>query len=841
MRITEVALGLEKIWQSRGQNASLMPWHMCALALIVGIWHADSLHWNHALHFDSISNTINALGLGVAGIFLAISWRCQTVWTSAPATRKALYGFITWLLMWLTFGLYLGTPASATIPPTDITCRAMGTVQAAPAPGDPAVQWIVHHWQCDGMEGSGQVKVRMRLNADEWVSRGQQLSVQGKFRHAAPKDTPGTFDASGWMKRHGNHLIFSRHGQVQDAQWVYEPMSFVNDPSPGIRIWVEKQRHLAFRRISEHSPMGILPALSMGVSKPLDEDTRSTFGRLGIAHVLSVSGLHFGIIAMAMIKLLRLVMGRFPWILRRFGSKRPATLLSIPILLLYIFFVGAPISAQRALLMTYLCVTGRLLARKPQTGRTMAFAAIVILITDPMAISDIGFQLSFSAILGLAWVMSHHDIPLRLWLGRRIRHPRRFRIIYGLASTLAITIGTSLSTAPFVIWHFGQLPLLGTFTNLIVIPYISFILLPLAMVAAVLSPWEFASICVARIGGFFETLLVTSMAWIDDHLPMACLEIAPHALIIIVSIGVALALLWRFRPTVPRLWVAGAACLLMVCLLIQNHVNPRFWRRSEDLRITFIAMGQADATLIEFPDGHTMLVDVGSEMGRDYDAGRHHAVPYLRWLGIRRIDTLVITHGDYDHWAGMLSLLKHLEVGEVWFNGRHEPETAYQIQLQETSAHGIPVIDVTQKPMQFRRGDVQITRLWPLNEDMSFFSRNDASIILRLEHGTFSALLMGDTGVIVEEEILSRIQALPTTILKAGHHGSRHSTGEPWLAATRPSHIVFSVGRQNLYKFPHVDTLRRLSETQARALRTDWHGTIRITSNGQKMRIETFH
>lgn len=857
LRATELAFGLEKSWRQRHYDARNTPWHLCFAALIVGILAGDNwgpvkpLDWslNHyALPFVGLL-CISVLCL--AGLFGIWYWRRR--YGASGSSRQLTTFILFWCILWCVSGIFLGCPLMKSTLPVQEPCQIEAEVIAV-IPGMRQITANIHAWTCQNTQNTGNVRVRISMNTSEMqlngtgpvVFKGMVFQTSGWFERYESPDVPGMFDAKAWAHSAGLDGRFRRRGSRTDAGYLYEPFQVIR-AEMGLRAKLETWRRVAYEKLSEASPEGLLPALVLGCSRDISQETRMTFGRLGIAHVLAVSGLHFGLIAIALNFVLTHIFGHIPFVMRRFGKKRAAAAIALPGLAVYLLFVGAPISAQRALLMVAVSTAGRLACRKPERARALCLAGMLILIHEPMAVFSISFQLSFSAVLGIIWGSDFYESELRKRIEETDVSSLRLKLRCSMISTLVMTISTSLTTAPFVIWHFGQLPFMGTLTNLIVIPYVSFILMPLAIIAAVFITVDLPlAVQIVPIAETAEMLLVKFAETADGIIPLNCLEITAHPFICVLSACTAVSILYHFRFKPWRILCALFVIIAMTVCLILSQVQPRFWTKPDDMRITFVAMGQADATLIEFPNGHVMLIDAGSESGREQNNAEIRLLPYLRHLGIRHIDTLVLTHSDYDHVAGVRPALSQVTVGQIWHNGfapKSEPNFWQNLLPEYTHL----MHDVSQLPAHHHIDTTSIEILWPRQnstqvlESRNALNSNEMSIVMKLNYGQFSALFMGDAGVPVEQQLLRQTTMRTVTLLKAGHHGSKSASSQSWIHAIRPAVAIFSTGLRNRYKFPHAVVQRRLHQAQTQMFRTDRHGSIQVLTDGQQIKLQTIH
>ena len=842
MDLYELALGIEKQRIRHALTGRLTPWYLSAAALALGICamrfaHVPILQYDASEHLTLTAAALAlfcALALSIAAFCLCFRIR--------HLVRRRFLGMTAWCMLWFSFGMALMAPEPHRLPPIDEPCLIEARALTGKQPGDASVTLEVNHWRCSKKAADNtRFHTRMRLTEDELLERGDVIRVAGRFDTPQHADTPGAFDARAWLQTQNIALTFKRKGRFDKDHAVYDPIERLPQTASWLRRPIDALRLSSHEALSPYTPYGVTPALSLGVSKTLDPRARQAFATLGIAHVLAVSGLHFGLIAVALTWLLSHAMNRFPRLLRKYGRKYTVSILSLALLWLYILIVGAPISAQRALLMLYACLIGRLFSRKPESLRNCALASTIILVLDPRALFAPSFQLSFGAVLGIFCALDLFQRPASLWLRKHVRNERKRKCCDAVCSTLIMTFGSTLTTAPFCIWHFGQLPLLGALANIVAIPFVSFIMLPLSLIAAVTSHIPHAGGFFAQLSGSIESGFVASMIWFAEHIPLACVKLAPHPLVIAVFALLTITVLLCSAPTRFRRIAAKISASVATAVILVSLFRPAFWFQTPDLRMTFISMGQADATFIEFPDHTTMLIDAGNELNATYDMGSARVVPYLQYLGVDHIDIVVLTHGDYDHYAAMQSVFENVSVGAFWYNGEHETSQSYTALLETLKKQGVEPTDVRSLPKTTCFHSACLERLWP-DSAVSWTpdSKNDRSIVFRLTHDAFSALLMGDAGLEIEDFLSQKYGAhLDSTLLKAGHHGSRYATGQDWLSLTTPQFVVFSAGKNNRYHFPNADTLKRCSASRATILRTDTHGTLRVTSDGRFAKIET--
>lgn len=845
MDLYEIVLGIEKQRIREALTGRHIPWFMCLPALMFGIVlaHTTTMRlwvFSVANGHLSVVPTIYFAGILVAACAVYLGW--FFVRRVKRVHYRSTFGLIVWCFGWLILGMMAAAAPPQLLAPTDVTCDIRAKVVSGRLPAQSSVRIDVLEWRC-GVEAleKGRFSAKMTVTDADELERGDSFRTRGEFHKPLSADTPGAFDNQKWMKDQGISLEFKRKGIWTHQVWQYDPIVRIDRDHQVLRRKLDRLRMDAHKAIQPYSRYGVLSALALGVSKTLDGDTRASFAELGIAHVLAVSGLHFGLIAAAITWFIGCVIGRMTWVLRRWGRKRATVVVSALVLWLYIFIVGAPVSAQRAMLMMYVCMLGHLCGHKTESLRNLSLAGIIILLLDPLALFSPGFQLSFAAVLGIFYTNERVHLPLKQWFQKHVRHEGRRCWLHNMAVMLAMSVGASIMTAPVTIWHFGQVPLLGLLTNLVAIPYVSFILLPLSLVATLFIHVGNVGVFLGIMAGKAEIWGVGAMVWIADHFPLVSVKLPAHPVVLMVFTAFAGMLIFANRPTIWQRRLRVGIAMSVVVVMLLSIVRPSFWQSNDGIRLTFIAMGQADATLIEFPDGTTMLVDAGNAVGSSYDMGKARIVPYLQYLGIGHLDYIVLTHADYDHYAAIESVVKAMSVGQFWYNGEHAQDPAYLQMMSVLTSRGIPIRSVAEVSQHHQFGDASLVRLWPTTNDVAEdLSRNDKSIVFRLQYGAFSALLMGDAGFEVERKIAAHYgDHLDVTLLKAGHHGSRYATEDAWLRVTAPEFVVFSAGVRNRYQFPAADTVKRCAHAGAKMFGTDRHGTVRMTSDGQHLDIQT--
>jgi competence protein ComEC len=709
---------------------------------------------------------------------------------------------------------------------------------------------------------------------------GDLVAVTATIKPPERYRDPGVWDSPAWMLSQGIGIIGStkaeklhvedreNHRSLACLQHTLQTaasdrlMQFADRPLPYVLpAWLTLR----------HDDAAMLSAMVTGDRTYLGSALRTPFERTGSFHLLVVSGLHLGIFAAFLFGIGRLLR----------ISRLPLTAITLALSFAYALVTGFGQPVQRAFAMLALYLIGRLLYRDRGRLNSLGFAALCLLILDPHALFDAGFEMTLLTVVAVAGIaipvmerttapfitasrrihavsmdtafeprLAQFRVTLRL-LGEHLepfisRHPRRTR---RAQSALARTVRWSLllfdlclvsatielAMALPMAAYFHRVTTSGLPVNILIVPALT-ILLPaalLTMVALLVLPhiaWLPAAITAGMLHVVLAIVRVCS-AW-----RMSEWRIPEPA---IAATGACLALLalavWivraRSRFALP---LAGAALIAAsVCALAPHSVS----RRAGELEISAIDVGQGDSIFVVSPDGHTMLVDAGGPTGGSthqgsFDIGEDVVSPYLWSRQVRRLDVVALTHAHSDHMGGMPAVLRNFRPRELWV-GHNPPIPAYQELLSEAASLGIRVRSFSAgNTMPFGGATVRVLSPAPRYQPGSS-PTNDDSLVLHLSFAGHSALLEGDAETPSEAAmLLLPREDLSSDLLKVGHHGSKTSTISPFLARVAPHLAVISVGPFNSYHHPRWETLDKLEREGARTWRTDMLGVSTFYIDG---------
>jgi competence protein ComEC len=639
---------------------------------------------------------------------------------------------------------------------------------------------------------AGGVRVRLPRGSEAALA-GTELVLRGRWT-TLPRPVLG----SGWPRDPG----FTGYVSV-DSMHVAAPPSYRAHPLLTTRGRTERQLH---RLMGRHGALA--DALLLGRRETLDRALSDRFAKTGLVHLLAISGTHVALMGAVFVligRMLRLSRTRVAW-------------LTIVLITLYLAVIGAPPSAMRSGIMLALALLSVVLQRPCATLPIVAAAALAILAVQPMAVLDIGFQLSFAGVLGIILLRGAmmNRVPKRM-----LHHPAS----RWLTESIVVSIAAFVTTAPIVAHHFGQVAPVSIVANLPAIPLTSLALIGIGAAAAtepVLPPLAH----LLADGAGLALDLLNAVVDVAIRVPGGNAAVArpqwwawaASALVFLLALDAA----GRMRDRV-RWAVAGmsaAAAFLLLPMLGQAAGGA--------LEIDFIDVGQGDAIALRTPAGRWILVDAG-ERDDGWDAGERRVLPFLRARGARRIEALVLTHPHADHVGGAGAVMRALPVGRVIDPGLPLGTPVYLQTLQVAEERGI-VWNVARQDRTLQVDGVELLFLWPAVDALDApGDPNDISAVVHVRYGAFSALLTGDAPSEVEARLIARYgDSLRADVLKAGHHGSRTASSGPFLDIVDPDLVVVSAGVRNDYGHPHAEVMARLGARGIDVARTDRDGTVRI-------------
>jgi competence protein ComEC len=665
---------------------------------------------------------------------------------------------------------------------------------------------------------------------------GQRLRISCRLSRPRNFNNPGGFDYERFL---AHRTLYIRSFLNDDRTVV---LLRENDGN-ALKAAIERYRSRLRRFICEclkATARDMVLALLLGEKQTLDPLLREQIARLGVAHLLAISGLHIGIVAGLAFALACFVLRCFPRLLLYIELWKAAALFSIVPVVVYCCIAGLQIPTLRAGIMIVVCIIALLVNRRHDIFNALALACFIILIWMPASLFEISFQLSVSAVFFLIVCAPYAQKllaapepiilpgphPATLWL---------YRFLGGIFSASLIA---AAATAPLTAFYFQQVSPAGILANCVLVPAIGFGAVPCCLVSAVLLPVsETAARGCLHAGALILEQAVLWIRFWSDFSP-ACVHIpAPSTEAIAAYFILLVCLLCGRRKR--RVILVSLLAIAVAVLWVWQPLD----RFEGLLRVTFLDVGHGDATVIQFPQGQVMLIDSGGLRSDHFDTGKSIVAPALRALGIRQVNWLVISHPHHDHMAGMPFIAAQFNPGELWTPMRESPDHFFTQFLLAAWKQGIRVRFPARGTQSFHVGKATLEFLSP-GADQAASARtypevNDSSLVMKLSYGDHSFLFTGDIGHHQEQALLDQGIDLRARVLKVPHHGRRGSSSPEFLDAVNPDTAVFSC-RPPTGRDISADVLKRYKERAVDVLRTDKKGAVQITSNGSELKTYTF-
>ncbi|NEU31626.1 DNA internalization-related competence protein ComEC/Rec2 [bacterium LRH843] len=580
-----------------------------------------------------------------------------------------------------------------------------------------------------------------------------------------------------------------------------------------LQRWRQKQM-LKLEEYTKAELNGIMAALLFGERAMMDGDVLDAYERLGIIHLLAVSGLHVGIITS----------GLFYLLIRTGITRERAMELLMIFLPVYVVIAGAAPSVIRASCMSMIVLLCLRLYKKIPPLAGIIFVYMMYLLIQPFTLFHLGFQLSFLISFGL--ILS---APATL---KRYTHP--------ISQMLAVTILSQFLSLPILLYHVYEIPLLSIPINLVYIPFVTLCVLPLSILSFILSFFL----------PHFINLPLIFLEWTVPYAHHMLLVIAekrwsalttgkPHLLLMFCYYATIIYGCLCFEKGTRGWWGRPLSCFFL-SLFVQlgaPYVDGR-------AKVTMLDVGQGDSYLIELPYRKGVyLIDTGGtvsyfdderrERMRTFDVGANIVVPSLKERGIRSIDRLILTHGHIDHIGGAPAISKAIKIEQVLYGkGSIEGEAEREI-VQDLLKKGAE-LKFAKEGVAWQQGNANFAILSPTGSEVELNAR---SIVLYAEIEGISFLFTGDLEEEGERRLLASYPHLQVDVLKVGHHGSRTSTSEPFLAQLSPKAAFISFGKNNHFGHPHPEVTERLSAHKVHEWRSD-RGAVRLLLKKGQMKVE---
>ncbi len=671
-----------------------------------------------------------------------------------------------------------------------------------------------------GLAGAEEIEgILCYLGQEENPAMGSLILVEGKFRPFAHATNPGEFDAAAYYR------VSGQQGRLMKASCLAESGGFSAFRETLYRC--REYLSLLLDACYPEKEASVMGAMLLGEKATLDEGIKSLYQQNGIIHILAISGLHLSILGMGFHKLLQ----------RMYVPKPVNIILSLALMYCYGTMTGMGISIVRAFVMFGMKLCADLCGRTYDLLTAMTTAAFLILVEQPLYLTQSGFLFSFGAVCGIGFLpsVSRHFPVL----------PDRFPAENRFLRALFTGGWISLCTLPVYLCFFYEFPPYSVLLNLIVIPcmgalFLSGIavmgaaacVLPLGRLAAVPGVWilTFYEKCASFVLG------LPGRRWVAGH-PGNWQVMAYLALL---SMAVFLTAGKTKRMKKGHFW-----CAVMCAVVLLGFRLP------QGFEITMLDIGQGDCIYLADGQGGHYLIDGGSSDRKEVET--YQIAPFLKYRGVSRLDAVFVTHSDADHISGIKGLMEAYGETGIGIGCLYLPDLAEECRDENylelvslAQGCGIPVRLLCEGE-HLRNGKLMLTCIHPgksyVNSDA-----NAGSTVLYLTYENFSALFTGDLEGEGERLVTKRLSDMRgtgrlagrITLLKVAHHGSKNSTEAYFLEMVDPRIALISAGRDNAYGHPHKETLERLADRECRIYQTPAGGAVTVRVKNGRVRIEEY-
>ena len=642
------------------------------------------------------------------------------------------------------------------------------------------------------------------------IKFGDNINFLGKLRKLYPNNNPYSFNYKEYLEKQG--ICASIFAYSNSLKIEKKPQNFYSKIIIAPRKWLRNRINKLFSK----KESGFLRAIILGDKGALDKELKNDFSNSGLSHILAVSGLHTGVIALIFLTL-------FQVILRK---KNLARILTILILLYYLFLCQSLPSVNRAVTMISLVLIAKIIERKSDNLNILFAAAFIILLLNPAQILYVGFQLSFLSVFA---ILVFYPIFFK------ILHPlyNKYKSIYWLLNMMAISFSVQLFLAPLTIFYFNKIALGGILANVIAIPLLTFIL-PLSILT-MFFPIPSINFYYVAADKFLINILFDISHFVSskkillfDFLNFEIWQVLGIFIVLLILI-----LIWKERDKITKkiIYIGSSAFLIIILIFLPALLYlPK-------IELTILDVRTGDAIFLQTPSRKNILIDTGNKTDK-IDFGEKVVFPFLQSKQIRKLDLLVLTHPHADHIGGANYLLDKIKIRSILMPYCEYNSKLYKNLCQKITEKNIEVIYADTSLVFDDFSQIKMKLLFPYFE-FSSKNINNYSIILRCEYKNFSFLLTGDAEKEVEHWLCEKYDNLDIDILKVCHHGSNTSSTDEFLDLTMPEFGAISVGKFNRYGLPSDKALNRLRKHNVKFFRTDEDGAIIFSSDGEDLEIRT--
>lgn len=683
----------------------------------------------------------------------------------------------------------------------------------------------------------GKIQISINGHLDDAILPGDTLLVRTVVSQPHRYGTPGSFDyqkflarksiwTTGWVRSTAHIKKIEENDRI--STWK------------SIRFFPENIRHRVNVFLENNLPMphsALYKAILTGERQALPPYIIENFKTSGSFHLLAISGLHMGLIAVVIGTIIRQLISCSTRLLLHTPAWKIAALLIIPILCFYALIAGFQTPVVRSLIMTCVFLTALLFDRQHHIPTNIAIAVFIILLVQPAALFTVSFQLSFAAVISMTAIMPHLLHKKEQADKNKPKQSVMLTAIQYLKGAFFLSMAAQIGTFPLLLFYFNRVTPFSSLATLVIEPFLCLWALTIGLFAAPLI-FIFPPLALGlfKIGTLGLTAANFFSSWFAS-LPYSSIWLSTPSVMEIIIYYILLFSLLRFKKSsVARLLAISSCALLMLIPITATFITKQ---QNHD-RISFLDVGQGNATVLELAGGYTALIDGGGAFSDRFNVGEMLIAPFLWGKKITHLDVVIISHPDADHFNGLPFIVKHFKPKKIWINGDLQSENSYESLLDIARAKSATVHTPQTGEMLFANSTSTIFNVADLHIDPITLSDNDKSLVIALETRSKKILFTGDISKKAESLLVKDNISLQADILQLPHHGSATSSSKEFLDTVSPDYAIISAGKHKTGTFPATDVVSRCQEAGIRIYNTATDGTITVTVTNDGMQIETW-
>jgi competence protein ComEC len=745
------------------------------------------------MYLNVIGFLIGVVSVQFLPILLPISWliflliAIVLLWYFLPVACRAIYHFLFMLILgcfWVTFFAQsiLSWELSKDLEGKTVTIT--GVVSSLPHTDKRQVRF---EFNLESLNGLPQKKTKVLLSWYGYVDRaigvGEKWQFDVRLKRPHGLANPGGFDYEKWLLqnkiRATGYIVTKGNNQyLGDIFWRYSIDKF--------RSVLAQKIHTA---LINEKVTGMVVALVMGLQKGITSSQWDVMRATGTSHLMAISGMHIGFVAGFVYFLVSFIWRRIPKLALTIPCMQAAALAGFIAAVCYAALAGFSLPTQRAVIMLFAFLLGLLFRRTLGVWNAFLLALLMVLLWDPLSTFSLSFWLSFGAVFAIIFGISGRVAAKGLWWK------------YGRVQWVV-----TLMLMPLCLLLFQQASLVSFFANIVSVPLVGFLVLPLCLLGAL------SLLIYAPLGQWllFLAAKIIDVIWVG----LGCLSewqfsvwqqnIPNTVVLIFLVIGILLLLMPKGMPS------RSLGLLCFFPLFFYQPSEPKY----SELSLVLLDVGQGLSIFVQ-TQNHALLFDTGPRFGSD-DAGQRVILPFLKTKAVTHMDKLIISHGDSDHSGGANSVLDAVSVGSIFSSVPGKFDHA----------------DLCERGEVWHWDGVEFEFLYPPKNRLG--RNNDSSCVLKISVGEYSVLLTGDIEKSAERYLLEHsYAALKSNIIIAPHHGSKTSSTPEFIQAVQPEYVLYPAGYRNRFRFPHAHVVERYNMIGAFPYITGKDGAIILKINSK--------